>query len=201
MAMREARYWSRPGKPVEGMAACWAEARTERRATDASWATRRRGLRCMCTSRDRIPHTKHCGIAVERTWILPLHAVVVRSAAALGWDPGNDLIRVGDVAGLAVNAIRRVQANALRVGLSGVVNHFVDIGRAEILARVAEFFYAARIADVGVVNDEMSGLVLFMLGAGVVEVGELVESQFAVAFGRTDQASAVAALRGQFAEL
>src|SRR6266849_2416667 len=134
-----------------------------------------------CTSEDRISHTNHCGIAVERTWILPLHAVVVRPAAALGWYPSNDLIRVGDVAGFAVNAIRRVQANALRVGLSGVVNHFVDIGGAEILARVAEFFYAARIADVGVVNDEMSGLVLFMLGAGVVEVGELVESQFAVA--------------------
>src|SRR6266404_5037532 len=168
--MREARYWSRPGKPVEGMAACWAEARTERRVTDASWATRWRGLRCMCTSGDRIPHTKPCGIESSGYGSYRLHAVVVRSAAALGWDPGNDLIRVGDVAGFAVNAIRRVQANALRVGLSGVVNHFVDIGGAEILARVAEFFYAARIADVGVVNDQVRGLVLFVLGAGVIEV-------------------------------
>src|SRR5882672_1960056 len=129
-----------------------------------------------------------------------LHAVVVRSAAALGWDPGNDLIRVGDVAGFAVNAIRRVQANALRVGLSGVVNHFVDIGRAEILARVTEFFYAPRIADVGVVNDQVRGLVLFVLGAGVIEVGKLVESQLAIAFRGAEEMRLVAAIRGQFAE-
>jgi hypothetical protein len=91
-----------------------------------------------------------------------------------------------------VNAIRRVQANALRVGLSGVVNHFVDIGRAEILARVTEFFYAARIADVGVVNDQVRGLVLFVLGAGVIEVGKLVESQLAIAFRGAEEMGLVA---------
>lgn len=34
-----------------------------------------------------------------------LHSFVIRSAAALGRDPVDDLIRVGDVAGLAVNAV------------------------------------------------------------------------------------------------
>ena len=47
-----------------------------------------------------------------------LHAVVVRPAAALRRNPGDDLVRVGDVAGLAVHAVRRIQADALAVGLA-----------------------------------------------------------------------------------
>src|SRR5207302_5046614 len=31
------------------------------------------------------------------------HAVVVWAAAAFGWNPGDDLVRVGDVAGFAVD--------------------------------------------------------------------------------------------------
>ena len=44
-----------------------------------------------------------------------LHSVVVRTTAALGRDPGDDLIRILDVAGFAVNTIGRVQADALAV--------------------------------------------------------------------------------------
>src|ERR1700690_1600412 len=73
-----------------------------------------------------------------------LHAVVVRAAATLGGYPGDDLVWVGNVAGFAVDAIRRVQADAFAVRLRAIVHHFVDIGRAEILTRVAEFFEAAR---------------------------------------------------------
>src|SRR5437667_5870665 len=35
------------------------------------------------------------------------HAIVIRPATALGWHPGNDLVRIHDVAGLAVHAIGR----------------------------------------------------------------------------------------------
>ncbi len=87
------------------------------------------------------------------------------------------------------------------VRLRGVVHHLVDICGTEILARAAEFFYAARVADIGVVNDQVRGLVFFVLGAGVIEVGELVEGQLAVAFGRADQMSFVAAVRRQFGKL
>ena len=89
----------------------------------------------------------------------------------------------------------------LPFGCVGVVDHLVDIGRAEILARIAEFFYAARVADVGIVNDQVRRLVFFVLGAGVVEVGELVEGQLAIAFGGAEQIGFIAAIRGQFAEL
>ena len=100
-----------------------------------------------------------------------------------------------------MHAVRRVQADALAVRLGGVVDHLVHVGRTEILARVAEFFYAARVADVGVMNDQVRGLVFFVLGAGVVEVGELVEGQLAIAFGGADEMGFVAAVRGQFGEL
>ncbi len=82
-----------------------------------------------------------------------------------------------------MHAVRGVQANALAVWLRGVIDHFVDIRGTEILARVAIFFHAAGVANICVVNDQVRGLILFVLGAGVVEVGEFVESKFAVAFG------------------
>ena len=85
----------------------------------------------------------------------------------------------------------------LPFGLRGVVDHLVHVGRTEILARAAEFFHAARVADVGVVNDQVRGLVFFVLGAGVIEVGELVERQLAIALGRTDEMGFVAAVGGQ----
>src|SRR5437773_1759835 len=47
------------------------------------------------------------------TFVSRLHAIVVWPAATFRWNPSNDLIRVGDVAGFAVDAVRRVQADAL----------------------------------------------------------------------------------------
>src|ERR1700733_1037445 len=116
------------------------------------------------------------------------HAVVVRSTAALGRDPGDDLIRIGDVARLAVHAIRRVQADALAVGLGRVVDHFIDVGGTEVLARAAEFFHATRVADVGVVDHQMRWLIFFVLRSGVIKVGQLIECELAVPFGGTEQA-------------
>src|SRR5437588_11968890 len=40
------------------------------------------------------------------------HPVVIRPPAAFGRHPGNDLVGVGDVTGLAVNAVRGVQGDA-----------------------------------------------------------------------------------------
>src|SRR5882762_8985914 len=120
-----------------------------------------------------------------------LHAVVVGSAAAFGWDPGDDLVGVHDVAGLAVDAVGGVQADVFGADSArrrgGIIDHFVDVGGAEVGAGVAEFFGAARVADVGVLDDEVRWLVFLVLGAGVVEVGELVEGELAVAFGVAEQ--------------
>src|SRR5262245_16539091 len=58
-----------------------------------------------------------------------LHAVVLRPAASFGRHPGDDLIRIHDVAGLAVHAVRRVDLQARR--LTGLANDFVDVRRTE----------------------------------------------------------------------
>ncbi len=114
------------------------------------------------------------------------HAFVVRPAAALGWHPGDDFVRIHDVAGLAVYAIGRVQVDLQTARRVGGFDHLVHTGRAEVLARVAEFLHAAFIADVGIVNDQMRRLVFFVLCARVVDVGELIEGEFAVALCGTD---------------
>ncbi len=69
-----------------------------------------------------------------------LHAIVIRPAATLGRHPGDDLVWVGDVAGLAMHTVCSIQADALAIGLGGILDHFIDVGRTEILAGVAELF-------------------------------------------------------------
>src|SRR5271155_5818017 len=71
------------------------------------------------------------------------HPVIVRPAATLRRHPGDDLVRVGDVAGLAVHTVRSVQADPFAVGLRGVFDHLIYISRTKILAGVAKFFHAA----------------------------------------------------------
>src|SRR5271165_2098738 len=70
------------------------------------------------------------------------HPIVVRPATAFRWHPRNDLVRVLDVAGLAVHAIGGIETDALAVGRSRVVDHLVNIRRAEVLAWAAEFLHA-----------------------------------------------------------
>ena len=49
--------------------------------------------------------------------------------------------------------------------------HLIDIGRAEVLAWIAELRDTAGIADVGVMDNQVRRLVFFMPGAGMVEIG------------------------------
>src|SRR5690242_15060121 len=130
-----------------------------------------------------------------------LHALVIRASASLGRNPGDDLVWVGNVAGLAVHAVGWVQADAFSVWSCRVVEHLVDIGGTEVLAGAAEFLDAALLADVGVVNDKMSRLVFFVAGSGVVEIGELIEGELAVALGRPEQVGFRSAVGGQIAQL
>src|SRR5215475_3341560 len=60
------------------------------------------------------------------------HSFVVRAASALRHSPIDNLVRVGDVARLAMDAIREIDLQFLRGALS---HHFVYRRGAEILAR------------------------------------------------------------------
>jgi len=73
-----------------------------------------------------------------------------------------------NVAGLAVHAVRGVQTDAFAIRLGGIINHFVNIRWAEVLARAAELFDAALIANVSVLNDQVCRLIFFVLRTGVV---------------------------------
>src|SRR5690349_20852426 len=70
-----------------------------------------------------------------------------------------------------------------------------------MLAGIAILLHAAHIADLGIVNNQVRGLVFLVLGAGVVEVGELVESELAIAFGVVQQVGVGAAVGGQLRQL
>ncbi len=129
-----------------------------------------------------------------------LHPIVIRAAAALGWNPGNDLIGVLNVASLAVHAVRGIQADALAMGRGFVVHHLVDVRGAEILARAAKLFHATLIADVGVLNQQVRRLIFFMLGAGMIEVGEFVEGELAIALCRAKHVCLRASIGGEIGD-
>src|SRR5882724_6826821 len=80
--------------------------------------------------------------ALVSTQSLALHAVVIWTTAALRWDPSDDLVRIGNVTGFAVYAVRWIQTDAFAIGLRWVVDHLIYICRTKILTRTAEFFYA-----------------------------------------------------------
>ena len=62
-----------------------------------------------------------------------------------------------------MHAVRRVQMDFLSLRCIGCLDHFVHVRRAEVLARTAILLNATRVADVGVMNYEMRGLILFVL--------------------------------------
>src|SRR5512142_1399052 len=64
-----------------------------------------------------------------------LHTLVVRAAAPLGRYPVDDLVRINDVARLAVDAVRGVDLELPRP-VAGI-DHLVHVRRAEPDARVA----------------------------------------------------------------
>src|SRR6185503_14804774 len=112
----------------------------------------------------------------------------LRAAAPLGRGPGDDLIRVHYVAGLAVDAVAGVDLQPQPAPL--LRDHFIDRRRAEALARVAVLDGAAVLADRRVGDLEVRGLVLLVPRPGMEDVGETIEGVPAVG------AIAVAVRRG-----
>src|SRR5262245_35230816 len=108
----------------------------------------------------RVRLQRRVGVAADRSELL-----VIRAAAAFGRDPCDDLIRIGDVAGLAVHAVRGIDLQLERTGLRLVGHHLVDVRRAEVLARISELLAALRGAHARVRDLEMHGLILVVLRA------------------------------------
>ena len=85
---------------------------------------------------------------------MKLHSFVIRSASAFGRDPVDNLIRVGYVARFAVHAVRKIDFQLTPAGF-GVFLHFINLGGAKTLARIAEFFGASGRADIRVRDVKM----------------------------------------------
>ena len=70
---------------------------------------------------------------------------------------------------------------------NGFLDHFIDGRWTEVLTGIAVLDDTFCGTDVGVGNVKMAGLVFFVAGSGMVDVGEPIESELAIAseaFGR-----------------
>lgn len=79
-----------------------------------------------------------------------------------------------------MHAIRSMNLQTI---LSFFLNHFIYGSRAKILARVAVLLTAPTIANAGISNDEVAGLIFLVPGTRVENVSERVEGQNTVTFG------------------
>src|SRR5690606_18710098 len=95
-----------------------------------------------------------------------LQVLVIGTGTALGRDPGDDLVRILDVAGLAVHAVGGVD---LQPPSGLVFHHLVHAGGAEAGAGIAVFDRASLHADRGVGHLQVHRLVLVVLGGRVVD--------------------------------
>ena len=88
-------------------------------------------------------------------------ALIVRATATFRRNPGDDAVRILDVARLAMHAVRGVDLQALAA--TAVIHHLVDVRGTEVLARIAEFLATPRGTDRRVRDLEMNGLLLIVL--------------------------------------
>ena len=80
-----------------------------------------------------------------------LQLLILRTATALGRNPGDDLVGIHDVAGLAVEAVREVEEGNFATAV-GRRLRLVDAGRAEMETGVPVLLGAAR--DTGLRIDD-----------------------------------------------
>src|SRR5262249_2120161 len=92
----------------------------------------------------------------------------------------DDLIRIHDVAGFAMNAVGGVDLQSERSVSLPRIGHFIDGGRTEKLAGITIFVGAAGIANVGLQHDEMAWLIFVVLRSGVIYVRQLVKGELSI---------------------
>jgi hypothetical protein len=81
------------------------------------------------------------------------HTVIVRSPATLRRNPRNDLIRVHNVARLAMHAIRKINMNL-------PIHHLVHRRRAEMLARIPKLLNTTMVTNIRIANHQMHRLII-----------------------------------------
>src|ERR1700722_10253042 len=92
----------------------------------------------------------------------PLHPVIIRAAAPLGGHPVDDLVRIHDVAGLAMHAVGEVDVDLLAGWFTRLLHHLVHRSGTEMLAGVAEFLHTTMVTNIQVANHQVYGLVIIV---------------------------------------
>src|SRR5215467_2408086 len=90
-----------------------------------------------------------CGIA--------LHVPVIGAAPAFWRDPIDNLVRIHNVTGLAMDAVREIYLQP--PATPGLFDHFIDVRGTEVLARISVFPGAPVYTDVCVGNLQMARLI------------------------------------------
>jgi len=90
---------------------------------------------------------------------ISLHFHVTWASTSFGWNPVDNLIRIGYIARLAMDAIGSVDLKAIFALLE---DHLVHRRRTEILAGITVLPAPAPMTNVGLKNDRVAGLVLFV---------------------------------------
>ena len=103
------------------------------------------------------------------------------AAAPFGGNPGDNLVGIGDITSLAVNAIRGINLQVC-TGAIRIFFHLVYRRRTEILAGIAVLNRTAMVANIKVRNLQVGGLIFLMICARVEHVRNLIEGQLAIRF-------------------
>src|SRR5579884_1048029 len=128
-----------------------------------------------------------------------LHASVNGPLAALRRDPRNNLIRICNIARLAVDAVGKVDGQiTVNLTVRLFKDRFVNFRGAKVRARITVFDGTFVAADVRVGNMQMARLIFFVDRAAVIHVGELVERDDVVDGGARRFFGPVAALLHPF---
>ena len=109
-----------------------------------------------------------------------LHIRVVRSTQAFRGNPADILRGIFDIAGLTVDAVLGVD---LKPGSASFLNDLVDTCRAIALSRLIVSGKVIAHGCSRVRQHQMTGLVLFVIGIGKKNRGQLIEGQHAIWFG------------------
>ena len=88
------------------------------------------------------------------------HIDIARPAPSFRDDPLNVLVRICDITGLAVHAVRCVDEHFGRL-----LRPLVDSCWTKVLTRVPKLFRAALNADVRIRHEQVAGLIFLMLSA------------------------------------
>jgi hypothetical protein len=132
-----------------------------------------------CGGREQLAATLLLSVHVVAGWRVDLHTFVVGASAALGNDPVDDLVGIGDIAGLTVDAVGGAN---LQLKRAVFVYRLIDGRGTKVLTGIAVLDRAFSGANLQVVHDQMARLIFFVPRPGVVDVGQAVEGELAISF-------------------